>query len=151
MSPSHYHYDFSFIIYLIVLFIILFILDYKVKVVWILTHQNVHFIDLPYFSSKRWHFVPGIHLLILNAIFMTCSLNRISLGECIDLQILSIKISPILSYQIIIKGLFSRTKPSVSCTFPRSSRSLAQICLFSRIRARWVKHFIWIVLLCHSN
>ena len=35
------------------------------------------------------------HLLILNKIFMTCSLNRISLGECIDLQILSIKIFPI--------------------------------------------------------
>ena len=40
-----------------------------------------------------------IHLLILNAIFMACSLNRLSLGECIDLQILSIKISPIFRFK----------------------------------------------------
>ena len=50
---------------------------------------------------------------------------------------------PDFSYQIIIKSLLSRTKPSVSCTFPRSSRSLTQICLFSRISARWVKFWVF--------
>ena len=148
MSPSHYHYDFSFIIYLIVLVIFLFILYYKVKFVryW----PSKLYTSSIYLTSHRkgdilyssFDFECNFYGLLSKQTFtrgMYRSSNSLN------------KNFPDFSYQIIIKSLLSRTKPSVSCTFPRSSRSLTQICLFSRISARLVKYFIWIVLLCHFN